>query len=203
MAEIITFIDKKGIRYSCMALGTKKIESKNARNLFIGSLIEFQIFKSRGENKLSKLKKATVVEEADWKIDSNQSFNILTNCITKVKYTSSEFFIFYKQCLELIDSKKYNEQINSLIILFKFLKINGINIELDNCVMCGKNNAKYMSIDKAGVICEQCSSSQYGIEVINNLKLLDNKKYNNISEKINSTIKYLKEVIYKVLEIRA
>jgi hypothetical protein len=69
--------------------------------------------------------------------------------------------------------------------------------------MCGEKNVKYMSIEKAGVICEQCGSSQYGIKVINNLKLLDNKKYNNIEEEINSTIKYLKEVIYKILEIKA
>ncbi len=122
--------------------------------------------------------------------------------MTKVKYTSSEFYTFYKQCLELINSEKYSDQINSLIVLYKFLKINGINIELDNCVMCGKKNIKYMSVEKAGVICEQCGSTQYGIEVINNLNFLDNKKYNNITEEINLTTKYLKEVIYKVLEIK-
>jgi DNA repair protein RecO (recombination protein O) len=63
--EIITFIDKKGIRYTCISFGSKKIKSKNGRNLFIGSYIEFELFLARTENKISKLKKATVINECD------------------------------------------------------------------------------------------------------------------------------------------
>jgi DNA repair protein RecO (recombination protein O) len=63
--EIITFISSSGRKYTCMSMGSRKIESKNSRNLFLGSLIEFEIFEARSVDKVSKLKKAHVVVEND------------------------------------------------------------------------------------------------------------------------------------------
>ena len=42
--EVITFIDENGVKYSCLSLGSRKIESKNGRNLFLGNFCEFEIF---------------------------------------------------------------------------------------------------------------------------------------------------------------
>jgi DNA repair protein RecO (recombination protein O) len=63
--EIISFIDKTGTIYNCMSLGSKRITSKNGRQLFYATPIEFEIFQSRFDNKLSKLKKAHALEEID------------------------------------------------------------------------------------------------------------------------------------------
>jgi recombinational DNA repair protein (RecF pathway) len=46
-----------------LSVGSKKIASKNARNLFVGSFIEFEIFAARTENKISRLKKATICDD--------------------------------------------------------------------------------------------------------------------------------------------
>jgi recombinational DNA repair protein (RecF pathway) len=63
--EIITILDKNGNRINCISLGSKKINSKNSRNLFIGSFNEFIIFRSSSEKRLSKLKKTTTIKIFD------------------------------------------------------------------------------------------------------------------------------------------
>jgi DNA repair protein RecO (recombination protein O) len=63
--EMITFITPHGKKYACLSKGSRKIESKNARNLFIGNLIEFEIFQARSEEKVSRLKKAVIIESLD------------------------------------------------------------------------------------------------------------------------------------------
>ncbi|GMO14523.1 MAG: hypothetical protein Ta2E_04960 [Mycoplasmoidaceae bacterium] len=173
--EIVTFIDKKGIRYSCISLGSKKIESKNARNLFLGSYIEFQIFKSRFENKLSKLKKATLLKETDWKIESDKSFIVLTNCISRVKYTSKEFFDFYKTSIDFISSHEYNSEATTAIILYRFVSLNGLNENNDNI---------------------ECSD-----DIKKNIDILHQQNYSKLNGSLATTIKCLKNFILKVLEI--
>jgi DNA repair protein RecO (recombination protein O) len=63
--EIITFIIPSGKKITCISKGSKRIESKNARNLFLGSKIEFEIFQSRSDDKISKLKKAHIIGESN------------------------------------------------------------------------------------------------------------------------------------------
>jgi DNA repair protein RecO (recombination protein O) len=63
--EIITFIIPSGKKVVCLSKGSKKIESKNARNLFLGSEIEFEIFQSRSDDKMSKLKRAHLINALD------------------------------------------------------------------------------------------------------------------------------------------
>jgi DNA repair protein RecO (recombination protein O) len=63
--EIITVLTNKGKRVAMIAMGVKKITSKNGRNLRFGSLTEFTYFQSRSEDKVSKLKSAHLVEEND------------------------------------------------------------------------------------------------------------------------------------------
>ncbi len=61
--EIITFIDDYGNKFVCLAKGTKKIYSKNARNLQIGNYCEFIFFLAREINKISKLVKVNVIKQ--------------------------------------------------------------------------------------------------------------------------------------------
>jgi recombinational DNA repair protein (RecF pathway) len=63
--EIVVFLTDDGQRISCLSRGSRKITSKNARHLFIGSYVEFQIFQSRHQDKLSRLKKATTIKPID------------------------------------------------------------------------------------------------------------------------------------------
>jgi DNA repair protein RecO (recombination protein O) len=63
--EIVIFLIATGQKIPCISMGSRKITSKNARNLFVGSYLEIQIFQSRSDEKLSKLKKVTTIKSLD------------------------------------------------------------------------------------------------------------------------------------------
>jgi DNA repair protein RecO (recombination protein O) len=63
--EIIFFISDSGEKYTCISKGSKKITSKNSRNLIIGSYTEFDFFQARNINKVSLLKKAFILVNID------------------------------------------------------------------------------------------------------------------------------------------
>lgn len=63
--EIITFINEFGNKFVCLAQGTKKIQSHNARNMELGNFCEFQFFHARNENKVSKLMKIYALEKVE------------------------------------------------------------------------------------------------------------------------------------------
>lgn len=63
--EIITFINEFGNKFVCLAQGTKKIESHNARNMQLGNFCEFQFFLARSENKVSKLIRINAIDKVD------------------------------------------------------------------------------------------------------------------------------------------
>ncbi|MDR3249580.1 MAG: DNA repair protein RecO [Mycoplasmataceae bacterium] len=198
--EVITFIDKTGKKYSCLSLGSKKIASKNGRNLFLGSLIEFQIFESRNENKLSRLKKASVINENDWKMEIQKDFIMLNLTIIKAKYTSKEFYRYYKNMLELIKSNKYGEQINELVILKTFIQLVGIFIELNECIVCGSSNVKNFSVNNKGVLCPICAmkiKDKHNEIILSNLQQLFNGNYLSINNNVKQTIFVLKTLVFK------
>jgi DNA repair protein RecO (recombination protein O) len=63
--EIVTFLIANGRKITCLSMGSRKIISKNARHLFLGSYVEFEFFQSRHEDKLSRLKKVTTIKSID------------------------------------------------------------------------------------------------------------------------------------------
>lgn len=63
--EIITILAENGQLISCISLGSRKIISKNGRNLFLGNFCEFEIFIARTENKLSRLKKCNAINQVN------------------------------------------------------------------------------------------------------------------------------------------
>jgi recombinational DNA repair protein (RecF pathway) len=143
-------------------------------------LIEFIIFQSRTVGKMSKLRTATILKENDWKIENRHSFNVLCNCIKKATYTSKEFFKFFEYALKFISENKYDENVLISIILYRFLILNGINVDEDNAF-----------------------TQKYRIDLIsNNLTNLENAKYNKLKDNVNSTNKFLNEYIFYILGIK-
>jgi recombinational DNA repair protein (RecF pathway) len=63
--EVVIFLISNGKRIACLSRGSLRINSKNARHLFVGSYVEFQIFQSRHEDKLSRLKKVITIKPID------------------------------------------------------------------------------------------------------------------------------------------
>jgi len=128
--EIITFLGSNGIKYTCISLGSKKINSKNARNLFIGSLNEFEFFKSRNENSISRLKKSKCIVDNGWDIEKNSCLQLLNYIILKTVYTSKSFYTFYSSLLKYIIDNKDDEE-TKMYILQKFCELVGIEIDSD------------------------------------------------------------------------
>ncbi len=83
--EIITFINEYGIKFSAFSAGSRRINSKNARNLNIGNYLEFEFFHASASNKLSRLKKVTTVTYLPETLKLSYSLHILNDYYDKIE----------------------------------------------------------------------------------------------------------------------
>ena len=153
--EIITFINDYGNKFVCLAKGTKKISSKNARNLQIGNYCEFNFFLARNPNKVSKLVKVNTIRQIQWPI-YRTSFFLLNELVNKLVYPSIENFNFYKNLLLISTSQTFNDQKAQLIILQKFCKLSGIGLFVNKCILCGSIKIKTINFNLKGLVCQNC-----------------------------------------------
>lgn len=184
--EIITFITQNNIKISCISLGSRKIESKNGRNLFLGNFNEFQIFQSRSNDKLSKLKKTITLKQIDFNLQTNSSFILLNECVNLISPNTNNIFSFYETNIDLLTSNKYQTNEMFLIVLMKYAKLLGIDLEVNQCVICGNKKLKTISFNKHGTLCPVCVEKYH--EKIFNLKFsklihyLFNEKFDEIKQ---------------------
>lgn len=150
--EIITVLSSDNKLYACLSKGSRKPISKNGRNLFIGNYCKFEIFLSRNKYRVSRLKKATVIDNADWRLEMYRPFNLLNECVTKTE-ENNLLFSFYRNLLEAIKSAKYGEEQMILIILHKYCVLNGIGLHVKSCVECNNNHLKTINFKKRGMVC--------------------------------------------------
>jgi DNA repair protein RecO (recombination protein O) len=183
--EIITFITPNNEKISCISLGSKKIESKNGRNLFLGNLNEFQIFRSRSSDKLSKLKKTISIEQIDFSLQNNACFILLNECINLTPPNTNSLFDFYKSNLNRIKENKYSSHELILIILMKYIKLLGINLEVNCCVVCGSKKIKTISFNKHGMLCPICITNKdkiYDLKISKLIHFLFNEKFDELNK---------------------
>jgi len=124
--EIIILINEFGNIITCYSLGTKKINSKNARSLNYGNYIEFEIFYS--QRKLSKLKSCLTLTNEGIEFENCLSLLIINEIIFKFKIDNLKFFNLYQEILLNIKIKinEYQIILYELIKIIKILKINNI-----------------------------------------------------------------------------
>lgn len=157
--EIITFINEFGNKFVCLAKGTKKIESKNGRNLQLGNFCEFQFFLARDTNKVSKLMKANVLKTIDWP-NYRQSLITLNSLANQLVYPDIKNYKFYDSLWDIANGKKVPDAKAELIILAKYCKLTGIDIHVNDCVICHRHHIKTISFKHHGLICGQCAQSE-------------------------------------------
>lgn len=176
-----------------LSKGCKKLKSplRSVSNKLVYG--EFIVYYK--ENALSTLTSVDVI---------NSFKNIMTD-IKKVSYAtfileltsqvlkqndSNEIFNLFISSLEKINDS-FDPLIITDIIELKYLKYLGVDINLDECVICGsKDNIITLSSEKAGYICKECYSnekivSDKTIKVIRMLYYVDIDKLTNI--KLNET----------------
>lgn len=204
--EIITFINEHGNIFSCIALGVKKIKSKNARNLKMGVLLEFDFFMSRSINKVGKLKKIIALEETSIDFLTNNALLILNRLYFIGKPSHSSSYETYVECLTSI--KQINDIDISIINIFmKFISLSGMHLEFNKCVSCGNKKIFNFSERKMGFVCRKCNDEKIKISsnVIKIIYFIHIKKYD-YAKKINSidklsAIKLLSYLINNLLGI--
>jgi DNA repair protein RecO (recombination protein O) len=167
-------------------LGSKKIESKNGRNLFLGNFNEFQIFRARDINKLSKLKKTIVIKQIDLNLQNDSGFILLNECVYKMPPHTFNIFNFYEQHINLINEKKYSPTLIGLIVLMHYCKLLGLNLEVNRCVICGSKKLKTISLSKHGMLCAACfdkyKDKAFNIGISKLIHYLFNEKFDELNE---------------------
>lgn len=181
--EIITFINEYGNIFTCIALGVKKIISKNARNLMYGSLIEFEFFNSRSIDKMGKLKKLVVIDDYSIELNSNLVLHFLNKTYYLGKLNGNLAIKKYKENLDLI---KNNLDKNILIIkiLLDLIYLSGIVLNLNGCSVCKSKKIANFSSKNYGFVCNECNEDYLKIntDVIKIIYLINSNKLN-ISDK--------------------
>lgn len=157
--EIITFINDFGNKFVALAKGTRKIESKNGRNLQLGNYCEFQFFLARDINKVSRLVKANVIRSIEWP-NYRQSLITLNSLANQLIYPNKKNYEFYDSLLPIASNKTMPDTQAELIVLARYCKLTGIDIYVDDCVICHKHHIKTISFKKHGLICGQCSINE-------------------------------------------
>lgn len=191
--EIISFINEHGNIFSVIALGTKKILSKNSRNMFYGCLSEFMFFASRDiDNKLGKLKKVVILEN-NIDISTRTPLLLLNSIIYKNKIKGISI---YNELINLIRMlKEFDKEYDNILIvniLIKVTKFLGIKLNLNGCSNCGNKNIYSFSNDEFGFVCKNHHYDNYKIStsaiellyLIKNNKFKSALKYEQINQKI-------------------
>lgn len=199
--EIITFINEYGNKFVCLAKGTKKIESHNARNMDLGNYCEFQFFLARGEDKVSKLMKITAIDKVEWP-NFRQSLITLNILATQLIYPNKKNYEFYKKMRVYALDDTISDAKAELIILRNYCKLTGIDLRVTNCVVCHSHHIKTFSFEKHGLLCGQCFEKYGGVEydlrfckLIYHLFKDEYEKMNQYQEQYPIMIKHLKQYI--------
>lgn len=157
--EIITFINEFGNKFVALAKGTRKIQSKNGRNLIEGNYCEFQFFLARDMNKVSRLMKAHVIRSIEWP-NYRQSLVTLNSLANQLIYPDKKNYKFYDSLLPLVSTKTMSDMQAELIVLAQYCKLTGIDIHVKDCVVCHKHHIKTISFKRHGLICGQCAQNE-------------------------------------------
>lgn len=205
--QIITFINEHGNIFSCIALGVKKIKSKNARHLKFGSFLEFNFFMGKTFDKVGKLKKVVSLDNVEYKIATNNALILLNQLYFKAKPIGVNFYNFYQEMLGLI-LKDYDQDLIIIKSLLEFIFKSGVSLTIEHCVFC--KSKKIVNFDEAnmGFVCKDHNNSQLNISInviklIYATKFIDIKKIENLfNEKDKQiTIKFLIYLINSYLGI--
>ncbi len=155
--EIITFINEYGIKFTAFSAGSRKISSKNGRNLNIGNYLEFEFFHASLPDKLSRLKKVTTVTYLPEELKLSYSLNILNDYYEKIEFMENlAWFELYQDVIRFILDDT-NDYLLMLYICVNIYKLNGYSFSFDKCCFCG-TTYHLTSIDlyKQSIACSNC-----------------------------------------------
>ena len=197
--EIITILTRDEL-LSFIALGTRKITSKNRVALDLGNLISAELFMARLQGRLSKLKKATLVQQPP--IKSANTAEIIFEIINKIQWiekpSTKLFNAFVKSYNHL--GQEYNQFVRTFI-MYNYLDSLGINPVVDKCIECNRpDRISGFEFYKGGFTCAWHTTKERSLDFLRAIKYLtsDFDKYKEVNPLIdleiyNEIIKFMKE----------
>ncbi|AGR41411.1 DNA repair protein RecO [Spiroplasma taiwanense] len=196
-AKIITVFSKEYGKLSFFAPGVNKSTSKNKYSIQTLSLSEFEIFKSKSEDKISKLKTGILKKEY-FQISKNYRNYIYVSIMIKIleqieQISNKKYKIFKMFCYVLENIEKNIFSFQSYLFFITYLIQESIQpLRLTKCVRCKKSNSRivrYEHVEK-GLICKKCLWPGEKIHLESFVKLLQDigKKniYSLLDQKYNS-----------------
>jgi recombinational DNA repair protein (RecF pathway) len=152
--------------------------------------VEAVIFRARHENKVSRLKKIMIIDSVPWAIEENPAFIILNKCIKNSTFTSEELSTFYRWSLDLIIKNIGEANLNTCLILKKFIEIYGITVNTENCAYCKNSELIGFDTKKCCFLCEKCCNAK-------RIKILSKPIAKKLQDLFNDTLKQLSETEFK------
>ena len=179
--EYLTFI----------ALGTRKLSSKNRFSLEIGNIIEVEIFKARLNNKMSKLKKATLVLQVP--LEKENIAKIVFDLVKKINQSNKSFspllFKSINESFKYLDTQVYLQV--KTYVLFNFLACLGIYPSQNGCLVCkSAKRINGFSFEQGGFSCFYHTKNKRSLEELKAIYSLFQsfEKYKDTSSLINKKL---------------
>jgi recombinational DNA repair protein (RecF pathway) len=112
----------------------------------------------------------------------------------------TDLYIFFENHLQMIQKQLYGEKIIILIILMRFIKLSGNDIQVNQCIRCSNHKLKTISFKEHGMLCNLCFNPQhdqyYELPITKAIHHLFNESY----DKLNGYLEVIDFVI-KLLSI--
>jgi len=184
---IVTIYSQEYGLISFVALGTRRLESKNKSSIQLFSESKFEIFKSH-RGKLSKLKKGYLLES-----NKNISKNYLNYLLAAVAadltqqlFVDNEISNVYYRNFKLLLSSlaKDNYPFKTFtFFLFQALKYQNVSFDFTHCALCWEKNNSLVYFDSKNFefICNRCFQK---LSLKEQSFIFDNASLNESLEKI-------------------
>lgn len=204
--EIITILSASGQLIPLMSMGSRKIESKNRNALQLGAYVEFEYFKARLVGKVSKLKKATLINQINILASDNAQvlFDIMTQ-FSNIEKGSKELFKAFQETYPYWGFD-FNHHIKTYIVSKK-LAILGVQPISNMCVECGKTDRiASFTFHDGGFLCIKHAKKQMNVTLLKSYRYLfmDFEDYLVVSPEANKEIfENLKHFLYEYKSFKA
>lgn len=169
--EILVFINNFGNKFTCVALGTRKINSKNARALLYGNYLEIELFHSETPNKLGKLKKVVAINQIGFENATNLGLITINDVLVVMKKTNFDWYQIYQSVLVRVLSNCDEYQLSVYVYLI-FIQKMFKKIKINKCIHFDSISKLSLgfSFENASLVCTNCFNSIPPLEP-NELKL--------------------------------
>lgn len=162
---LVSVLTKKYGKLSFIVRGGKKSTSKNASNIIPYTKSNF-LFDYHENSTIFSLRKAETLDY--YKTMHNDlslvtSATLVSEAIDHLLFDELDFYAI-EETYDLLDKtfELLNTSNDAIIVtslfLCNLLKIIGLGMNVDECVLCGKKKIRSFSVREGGFVCEECAS---------------------------------------------